>query len=151
VIDNLTVDGLKPDVSPMIVDAIANSIKADMGANDQVAILSGSRMIKVSFFNNKQYLLEEVAAIPGRLNTDHIERRVPGLDLAFDPKPRLTDYEALLLSDIETEMHLRLKKEDEANDAIKKRMETLCLSRISFYPFTGRSSSKRAGPGDGNL
>jgi VWFA-related protein len=95
VIDDLTLERSKPDVPFRIADAIANYIKSDMGANDQVAILSGSRMVKVPFSNNKQYLLDEVAALPGKLNTDHIERR------------GLWDYEALLLSDVETEMHRR--------------------------------------------
>ncbi len=112
VIDDLTVDGLKPDVSPMIMDAIANFIKADMAATDQVAILSGSRMVKVPFSNNKQYLLDEVAAIPGRLNTDHIQRQ----SASVGGEIPLTDYEALLLSDMETEMHRRPDGLGAAND-----------------------------------
>ncbi len=103
VIDDLTVDGRKPYVAPLIVDAIANFIQSDMGANDQVAILSGSRMVKVPFSNNKQYLLDELSIIPQRLNTDHIARQGASLDGGIP----LTDYEAMLLSDMETEMHRR--------------------------------------------
>jgi VWFA-related protein len=92
VIDDLTMDtalGVNTCLEfPRMADAIKKFIKDDVGPMDQVAILSGSRKVQFSFSNDKQRLLEEVAAALPKLNTDTTQR----------PCNSITDLEAYQMS-----------------------------------------------------
>jgi VWFA-related protein len=83
VIDDLTME--LPLNFLGIIDAVKAFIKNDMRPGDQVAILSGSRKMQLPFSDNKQHLLEELAAVPDKLNVD-VTMRPCG--------PELTDLEA---------------------------------------------------------
>ncbi|MBN1568848.1 MAG: VWA domain-containing protein [Acidobacteria bacterium] len=85
VIDDLTMPSLHN--FPLVVEAVKEFVRNSMGPTDQVAILSGSRIVKVPFSDNKEYLLEALAAVPSKLNIDTIPRV-------------FTDLEAYYLSDM---------------------------------------------------
>jgi VWFA-related protein len=90
VIDDLTMPSLHN--FPLVVEAVKEFVKNDMGPMDRVSILSASRMLKLPFSNNKEQLLEALAEVPGKLNIDIIPRG-------------FTDLEAWYLSDMMRESH----------------------------------------------
>jgi VWFA-related protein len=74
VIDDLTMDtalGVNTYLElPRLADAVKKFINNDVSPMDQVAILSGSRRVQFPFSNDKQRLLEQVAAVLPKLNPD---------------------------------------------------------------------------------
>ena len=54
---------------PRIVDAAKKFVKTDLSPTDQVSILSGSRNVQFPFTDDKERLLEELDAVPRKLNT----------------------------------------------------------------------------------
>ena len=53
-----------------MVDAAKKFVKTDLSPTDQVAILSGSRNVQFPFTDDKTRLLEELDAVPRKLNTN---------------------------------------------------------------------------------
>ena len=93
VIDDLTMEfatganrrpGSIPDFS-RIVDAVKKFVTRDLSPADQVAILSGSRNVQFPFTDDKTRLLEELDAVPGKVNTNSVLQDA-GIDVS--------DYEA---------------------------------------------------------
>ena len=84
---------------PRMVAAVKKFVKTDMGPTDQVSILSGSRKVQLPFSDNKQRLLEELDAVPTKLN-----RVAPFRETGtWNPDPvmnisEITDLEAWLIS-----------------------------------------------------
>jgi VWFA-related protein len=86
IIDDLTMESVQE--FPRIVDAVKKFIKTDMGATDQVSIMSGSRKVGLPFSNNKQQLLEALDSVPRNLNVNKTLRSCP----------EITDLEAVNIS-----------------------------------------------------
>jgi VWFA-related protein len=57
-----------------VMEALSDFIEKDMGRGDQIGIWSGSGRVDYPFSSDKQLLLEEVAAMPKKLNRTMVER-----------------------------------------------------------------------------
>jgi VWFA-related protein len=66
VIDDLTMESVRD--FPRVAEAMKRFVKTNMGAMDQVSILSGSRIVQYPFTNDKKRLLEELDSVPYQLN-----------------------------------------------------------------------------------
>jgi VWFA-related protein len=87
VIDDLTMENSSEFAR--ILDAVKEFINKEMKAGDQVAILSGSRNVRLPFSDNKQHLIEELPFVLEKLNVDTVGRPCG---------PELTDLEAQVIS-----------------------------------------------------
>lgn len=89
VIDDLTMKRQQSVLNfSRLVGSVKEFVRNDMSPVDQVAVLSGSRKVRLPFTNHKQRLLEELASLPRRLNLDTMQR----------PCPDLTDFESWHIS-----------------------------------------------------
>ena len=71
VIDDLTMQSGGPGSIldfPRVVAAVKKFVTTDLSSADQVAILSGSRNVQFPFTDDKKRLLEELDAVPRKLN-----------------------------------------------------------------------------------
>ena len=77
---------------PRMVTALKKFVTTDLSPTDQVCILSGSRNVQFPFTDDKKQLLEELDAVPRKLNT------IPALrpEGLFDPE--IFDYEAWMIA-----------------------------------------------------
>ncbi|MDM7998319.1 MAG: VWA domain-containing protein [Acidobacteriota bacterium] len=62
-----------------IVEAAKKYVQDNMRSGDQVAVLSGSRFVRIPFSGNKGHLLRELDTATGRLNLDIIQANIPSL------------------------------------------------------------------------
>jgi VWFA-related protein len=62
------------DKYPLIIQAVTKFIEQDVVPGDQVAILSGSGRVRYPFSDDKQTLLEEIAAVSGKLIVDGVTK-----------------------------------------------------------------------------
>jgi len=75
---------------PRMVAAVKRFVTTDLSPTDQVAILSGSRNVQFPFTDDKTRLLEELDAVPRKLNT------IPAL--RDEVKTTIFDYEAWMIA-----------------------------------------------------
>jgi len=75
---------------PRMVAAVRRFVTTDLSPTDQVAILSGSRNVQFPFTDDKTRLLEELDAVPRKLNT------IPAL--RDEVKTAIFDYEAWMIA-----------------------------------------------------
>jgi VWFA-related protein len=82
IIDDLTMASVAE--FPRVIDAAKEFIRKYAGVSDQVALLAGSRKVQLPFSDDKQHLIEELDAVPKKLNFQTTQRFIPDM----------TDFEA---------------------------------------------------------
>jgi VWFA-related protein len=98
VIDDLTAESIVN--YPRMIEAIKEYVKNDVGPFDQVAILSGSAQLQLSFTDDKQLLQEQIAGMLGKINLSVPSRECPDV----------TDQQAYRIASPDSNEKLELMK-----------------------------------------
>ena len=132
VIDDLTVGSI--EYYPRMIAALKEYVKNDLEPFDQVAILSGSTQLQLSFTDDRQLLQERIAGMLGKINLN-----VPSMSCAD-----ITDQQAHRIAFMDSSEKLELMKAmvnafycmnlREMNDALQTKLDDMFKNADQINP-----------------